>query len=418
MKVLILTHFYWPESFAAANRVTAFAEHLASKGHAVTVATGFPNYPTNALFPGYRNRLFSHECRKGVRILRSLTYVPSSSGTLSRLLNYVVVSAITFLRLLVRPPEVDVMVFSSPPLLWAGCAIGLSLLYRWPLVADIRDLWPEIGVLLGGIRPGSPTHKVFGVAADRLYRRSRAITVTNPAKRGLISRDYGVPAKRISVVWNGVDACLLERKGGRGTTPDGWGGDSSFRVLFAGLIGVAQGVDQIIHAAGELRSKNGVHFLLLGDGAEKEKMVTLADQLKLASVSFHESVPRDRLPSYYAAAHACIVPLKSKALQDSVPSKLFEAMALGCPVVLCADEHSDAAQLVRGAGGGLVVAPGDAAALAEALERLRSDATLRESMAEGGRRYVLANYTREAMCSRLEAVLESAVPHVVEAQGI
>jgi len=216
----------------------------------------------------------------------------------------------------------------------------------------------------------------------------------------------GVDPEKIAVVRNGSNAELFRPRPEAGARlRDTLGLENSFVVVYAGLLGVAQGLDAILEAAARLRTRDpGIRFLLIGDGPLKSELEQQARTLGLDNVSFIPARPRHTIPDYLSAGNLALVPLTRKRLIGALPSKMFDAMACCRPVLLCAE--GEAADVLRQAEAGIVVPPQDPDAIAEAILKLKADPGLAERMGRNGRAAVCRGYSRQALAAQLTAVLE------------
>jgi colanic acid biosynthesis glycosyl transferase WcaI len=405
MRILILTHFYPPEMGGAAARLHGLARWLAQYEHQVTVITGFPNYPSGVIPRTYRGKLRMREEMDRVNVLRTWVYASSHRSSVRRLANYFsfVVSATA--AGLTSGRAFDVVLASSPPLFIGLAGLAIARLRRVPWVFDIRDLWPDVAVEAGEFNPGAVITRLGYGLARFLYKRADFVTPVTASKRRKLL-DAGVPASKLPVVANGVDldqvtevSCAAKRAE--------LGLHGKFVVLYAGLIGIAQGVEIAAHAAESLRDQNDVHFLIVGDGVCRGELARRVEEHSLKNVTMLPQQPREEVPGFLAAADACLVPLASSDLQDAVPSKLLEAWAYNRPVILAAG--GEAAALVREAEGGIVVPPEEPDRLAEAVLTLKNDRERLTHCAQQGREYVRQRFDRRVLARRMEQVLQAAV---------
>jgi colanic acid biosynthesis glycosyl transferase WcaI len=405
MRVLVLAHFYPPEMGGAAARLHGLARWLTQYGHRVTVITGFPNYPSGVIPETYRGKLRMWEEMDGVDVLRTWVYASSHRSSVRRLANYFSFVVSATVAGLTSGCAFDVALVSSPPLFIGLAGLAIARLRRVPWVFDIRDLWPDVAVEAGEFDPGALITRLGYRLARFLYKRADFITpVTENKRRKLL--DAGVPSDKLAVVANGVDLDQVTEVSGAAKRAD-LDLDGKFVVLYAGLIGIAQGVEIAAHAAESLRDQNDVHFLIVGDGVCRGELVRQVEERSLGNVTIVGHQPCEEMPRFLAAADVCLVPLASSNLQDAVPSKLLEAWAYNRPVILAAG--GEAAALVREAEGGVVVPPEEPDRLAEAVLALRNDRERLARCARRGREYVRQRFDRRVLARRMERVLQAAV---------
>lgn len=407
LRILLITHFFPPEQGAAQARLFGLAKYLVSIGHQVEVITGMPNYPDGIIQDAYRGRFLLTETIDGLVVHRVWHYVSPKKTRWRRIVEYLSLATTATLAGLVKGRKVSVIMASSPPLFIGIPAAIASLILRRSFVLDVRDLWPEMAILVGELRPNSLMAKFGSWLEHWLYRRANCITVVTPLKQQKIEAKHEAFKGKIFVAPNGFDQDFADApfdstlRQELGLHPD------DFVVIYAGLIGLAQGTDMIIRAAARLKGDDHVKFVIVGGGPKREELVSMATNLNVSNITFIPPQPKSYVRSLLAVASVAVVPLKSATMQDSVPSKLYDYMACGCPVVLAAE--GEAAALVRDSGGGLVVQPGDDAALCEALVCLRKDAATRSAMGERGRVFIRRRYSRQEAGRVLDMAMRYAL---------
>ena len=360
---------------------------------------------------GYHNRLWQEEWIDGIRTIRVWTFLAANAGRIRRGLNFVsYFGAATAAAPFVRRP--DVVIATSPQFFagWAG--VPAHLAHRVPFVLEIRDLWPASITAVGAMDRGAAVRALEWLERTLYRAADRIVTVGEGYREQLVAR--GVPAAKIDVVTNGVDADLFYPRDPDPAVRARWGLPAdAFVVVFAGTIGMASGLDVALRAARRLREagRADIAFLLVGDGAVRAELEAAARAQDLDNVVFTGMVPRPELPAVLAAADACLVHFKRREIFATIlPSKLFEDAAMGKPILLGFEGH--AAALVREADCGICFTPEDDAALAAAVERLAADPAEARRLGDNGRRYVLERFDRRVLAhdylTVLERVLEDA----------
>jgi colanic acid biosynthesis glycosyl transferase WcaI len=404
VRILYVSQYFPPEMGAPAARASELARHWAIMGHDVTVLTGFPNHPTGVVPPEWRarmRRLVYKEIVDGVDVVRTWLWPLPNRKAHERMRNYASfwLSASLSGLGISRP---DVVIGSSPQLLVALAGWWLAWTKGVPFVFEVRDLWPESLAAVGAGGEGSALHRTLGLIAGFLYRRSTRIAVVTPAFQDHLIRYWQVPAERISVVENGVETELF-RPCPPAILP---GTEGKFVVCYIGTMGMAHGLETLIAAAEQLREDfPQAVFLMIGEGAEKERIVELARARHLSNIIFLGQQPRDQIPAYIAGADVCLVMLKKSELFKTVmPTKLLEYMACEKPVVVAVD--GQARKLVEESSSGVFVEPGDSQALANSIRALASDAAARQKMGSNGREYIVRHLSREQTARTYIEVLE------------
>jgi len=407
MHLTILTQYYPPEVGAPQNRLSDLAKQFVSAGHRVTVVTAMPNYPAGKIHKGYGG-LLKHENKDGVRILRTFIHPCQSSALVPRLLSYFsfVFSSALFGSFVLS--ESDFLLVESPPLFLGIAGVWLSWLKRAKLIFNVSDLWPESAVQLGVVSPDSWGHR-FGLFLESFcYRRAWAVTGQSTSILQDINTRF--PDLNPILLSNGTDTSLFCPQPRSEKDRNRLGGEGDFIVLYAGLHGLAQGLDQILESAATLQREGGYRFVLVGDGPQKLQLMHRAQTLQLQNVTFRDPVPFAEMPKIVAAADAVIVPL-AKHIPGAVPSKLYEAMASGRPLVLVAG--GEAAELVNRYQAGIVIPPGREQSLAPAIRRLRVEQGLAAQFSKNARCAAVKHFDRkriaEVFIKKLESKGESLV---------
>ncbi|MGH9503932.1 MAG: glycosyltransferase family 4 protein [Terriglobales bacterium] len=401
MHLAILTQYYPPEIGAPQRRLSHLAGRFVQAGHAVTVLTGMPNYPQGVLFPGYGGA-FSREQRENVAVIRTLTYPAQGVQFLPRLTSYftfVISSAVMGSAFLPAP---DYLLVESPPLFLGLSGYWLSRLKSARLIFNVADLWPESAVRLGLLRRDSLAFRWSERLERFCYRK--AWLVTGQSKTILQDVQQRFPETRLFHLSNGVDTRLFRPDNASASARSTMCGNGDFLAVYAGLHGLAQGLDQILDAAAMLKSQGGFQFVFIGDGPQKKALQSQASSRALTNVRFLDPQQSDQMPRLLASADALLVPLKG-FIPGAVPSKLYEAMGCGRPVVLMAD--GEAAEVVRKANSGIVVQPGDTPAIAQALRRLREESQLGTALGENGRKAVLESFDRNHIAESFMQYLQA-----------
>jgi colanic acid biosynthesis glycosyl transferase WcaI len=364
-RVAFITQWFEPEPVF---KGAIFAKELAERGFDVEVVTGFPNYPSGRLFPGYRLRFLQREVINGLQVVRLPLYPSHDQSALRRTVNYVSFSLSVMIYGLFFMRGTDVMYVYHPPLTVGLAASVIRLFRRIPFVYDVQDLWPDTLSTTGMIK-SRPLLAIVGLICRVVYHMADQIAVLSPGfKAALINR--GVPDRKISVVFNWADEAALTKEcaSKAGVTAD----STSFDVVFAGNMGRAQGLESILEAAVLLEKQcSVVRFILVGQGLERQRLERLALTMGLRNVIFLNSVPMSEIGNILRSASALLVHLKPDPLFEmTIPSKTQAYMAIGRPVIMAV--RGDAAGLIEASGGGVVAEPGNPTSIAEAVRRLES----------------------------------------------
>jgi colanic acid biosynthesis glycosyl transferase WcaI len=408
VKILYVSQYFPPEMGAPAARASELSRHWARTGHDVTVLTGFPNHPTGVVPEDWRSRLRGlhyTETVDGVRVVRTWLWPLPNRKAHERIRNYAsfCVSAAVSGLFLEKP---QVVIATSPQLLCALSGWWLAFWKRVPFVFEVRDLWPESLAAVGVGSEGTLLHRTLAAIAGFLYRHADCVVVVTPAFKEHLIRYWNVPASKIAIVENGVETDLFRLDPGAAAIRKQQKLEDRFLICYIGTMGNAHGLETLISAAEELQtSLPRAMFLLIGEGAEKDRIVELAAARGLNNIQFLGQQLRERIPAYVSAADLCLVMLKKTELFKTViPTKLLEYMACERPVIVAVD--GQARQIVEEASAGVFVEPENSKALVKAILNLAGDSELRLRMGASGRQYVVTKLSREKTAQRYIAVLE------------
>jgi colanic acid biosynthesis glycosyl transferase WcaI len=411
VKILYVSQYFPPEMGAPAARAVELSRHWARAGHEVTVLTGFPNHPTGTVPPEYRSklrRLVMRESLDGVNVVRTWLLPFPNRKAYERMLNYssFCVSAAIAGLFLSRP---DVVIATSPQLLVGLSGWWIARSKRAPFIFEVRDLWPESLVAVGMGDPNSLLHRALARIAGFLYRSCDRIVVVTPAFKDHLIAHWGTLPEQISIVENGVETDLFSPQNQDSHLRSELDAEGKFVVCYIGTMGMAHGLETLVEAAARLQESSPlVLFLLVGEGAEKEHIISLARSRSLSNLRFVDQQTRERIPAYICASDACLVLLKKTELFKTViPTKMLEFMSCARPVILGVD--GQARQILEDAQAGLHVEPENAGALADAITRLAVDAELRKSLGNNGQRYILQHLSRRRTAETYLSVLEGLV---------
>jgi putative colanic acid biosynthesis glycosyltransferase WcaI len=411
MNILYVSQYFPPEMGAPAARVSELSRHWVRSGHQVTVLTGFPNHPSGVVPLAYRAKLKRAVYREqidGINVVRTWLLPLPNRKTYERILNYgsfCLSSCITG-TFISRP---DVIIATSPQLLVGLTGWWLGRAKRVPFILEVRDLWPESLSAVGVGNDGSTLVRFLGKLAKFLYEASNHVVVVTPAFREQLIQNWNVDPAKISVVENGVETSLFSSNR-KIPSSEHEQFKGRFVVSYIGTLGNASGLEVALKAAKQLQHVlPKVLFLFVGEGAEKEQLVSLAHREGLGNVVFLPQQPRERIPSLIQLSDVCLVLLKKAAVFKTViPTKMLEFMACGRPVILGVD--GQAREILEAANGGLFIEPEDVTALVQAIKHLYEDAECRRVLGANGRRYIVEHLSRERLAWFYSRILEQLVP--------
>jgi glycosyltransferase involved in cell wall biosynthesis len=409
MHILYLSQYFPPEVGATQTRAYEMARGLVQAGHRVTMIAEIPNHPSGIVPPEYRGQWVERSQLDGIDVLRVWVKASPNKTFKTRMAFYLSYMADAALvgALRTRGPF-DVVFATSPPLFVGAAGLALHWLKRTPFVFEVRDLWPESAVALGEL--SSPRAIAWaGKLEETCYNRAlRIVVVTEGIRQRLLAR--GQAAEKLVLIPNGANTELFQPQPALGAEFRQQHGlrSDDFVVAYAGIHGIAQGLETVLRAAQMLRDQDNIRFVMVGEGPVKPELQQLRADLSLDNVLMLPEQPRTSMPAVLSAADVALVPLRKVELfEHAVPSKLFDAWACGCPVLLSID--GEARRVLEAANGGLFVPPEDQTALARAINELALLPDRGRSLGANGRRFTEERYSRQAQARQLEQLLSSVI---------
>jgi colanic acid biosynthesis glycosyl transferase WcaI len=390
VRVLVLTAFYAPDLGANAALYEMLCEELVHLGCDVSVISAVPHYPTGRVAKEFRGRLVQRERRQGVDVTR--VWVPSvDRARLSmRLLGFICFQVLAAAVGLTR--RYDVLVAGGPALESLLPLLALGVLRRKPVIYSIHDIYPDVGVKLGIFRH-RPVIKAIDWMERQCCQRASYVRVLSEGHRRVLE-SKATPESKLRVIWDWVDTDFIHPLPRRNAFAAQWGLDTQFVVMYAGNLGLTQGLEQLVEAARLLMEEPTIRIVLMGDGAAKGSLQQSVERAGLGNVQFIPFQERELLPWVLASADVSLIMLKTGMGRDSVPSKCYSIMASGRPIIASVDQGSDTWHMIQQVGCGLCVEPGSPRALAAAiLELFRNDAR-RARFGALGRAYVVERHSK------------------------
>jgi colanic acid biosynthesis glycosyl transferase WcaI len=389
---------YPPEIGAGPARAFEFAQRWIDWGARVTVYTALPNRPEGRIHEGYRGRWRTSENACGIAIRRSWLYASPRHGfarTIANNVSFMVSAPLANLRFRDRP---DILIASSPPFFVHTAGLAMARAWRVPLVLEVRDLWPDYLAGMGAVR-GPVKRALFAFERFMIRRAQHVVVVTDTFARRVVEK--GALPDEVTVVPNAVDGDLYYRDREARLDIVRPAGDGSFIVGYLGNIGASQGkLFAVADAAARLADEPHIRFVVAGGGTEAAAFRARLEEIRPGNVTMLPPLAKTDTNAFYNSCDVCLVPLANvQALQETIPSKLFEAMACQRPVI--ASVAGEAASIVAGSRCGLVCPPDDAAALADAIRAVAAATEHdRDAMGTRGREYALREFGRGALARR------------------
>jgi glycosyltransferase involved in cell wall biosynthesis len=353
MKILFLTDNFTPEINAPANRTYEHCMEWVKLGEKVTVITGFPNFPQGKVYDGYKNKLIKVQYIDGIKVIRVWTFITANEGFIKRTLDFISFSITSFLVGLFC--KTDVIIATSPQFFTALSGRWLSFFKRKPWIFEVRDLWPESIVAVGAMKRNNII-KFFEFLELRLYKNAdKIIVVTDSFKQKIIEK--GINSTKIFVHKNGANLSLFKTVEKDEKLIDELKLSGKKVIAYVGTHGMAHGLDFILNAVKKIELTHpNLHFLFMGDGAERNNLINLKDTLKLTNATMLPSVSKKEVVKYLGLMDFALVNLrKSDTFLNVIPSKIFEAAAMQKPILLGLEGETK--QLIQEYNAGLCFEP-------------------------------------------------------------
>lgn len=402
-RVLYLSQWFPPENGAVGLQV---AQALRARGYEVEALTGFPNYPTGKLAPGYRLAPYRREVMDGVVVHRVFLYPSHDRSSLGRALNYVsfFLSALIFCVLNGR--RYDAIYVYHPPILPALAAALSGYVTRRPFIVEVQDLWPD-SIATSGMNGTSTVARILGPVCRFVYRRAAIVLGQS---EGMTKRlvERGAEARKTAAVFNWADE---EAARANGLYPiDTLNFKGRFNFVYAGNLGAVQALEVLIEAARiAAETEPRIQLTLIGEGTERTRLEALVRDSGADCVRILDGVPIAQVGDVLSAADVLVVHLKDDPLFEiTIPSKTQFYLAMGKPVLIAV--RGEAARIVEDAGAGVGVAPGDSAAAAAVMIRMaRTPQAELKAMGARGRAAYDARFSFAASLDQRAALIARAV---------
>jgi len=403
MRVMIFGTCYEPDLGPSAPLFTMLCENLVRLGHQVTIITTVPNYPSGRVPAEWRGKgkLLWKSVENGVEVIRVAQPSLDASKLPLRALQYICYQiGATWAGL---GKQYDVVIAGSSSLTaWLPFAY-LVVLRRKPAIYSVADVYPKVGITLGIFR-NKPVIALVSSMELFCLNNAAVVRILSDSFRSDLS-EMGVPDEKMVLVYDWVDTDLVHPMPRDNAFAREHNLTGQFVVLYAGNLGLSQGLEHILTAAETLKEHQDISFVFVGDGANRERLVAEAEQRRLKNVKFIPYQPRPRLPEVLASADVSLVSLQHGIGFSSLPSKTLSILSSGRPIIVSIDEESDTWKLIQKAKAGLCIAPENPPALVEAILTLKSDQELRDCFGRNGRIWAENNHSPQSCAKQIEKIM-------------
>jgi len=407
-RVLMLSLVYGPDTVSTAVLMTELTKGLQKKGHEITVLTSMPHYNpsdevlSNPLYRASFFKFFTETVEDGIRVLR--VYMPLKSQRIwLRIFDYLWFHIITTCVALATIRSQRIIFVPSPPITLGLNGYLLAKLYKAKLIYDVLELWPDAPIRMGFIKNKSLVRLAYWVESF-VYRHSSIVAcIAQTFVDALLKR--GVPAEKLRLAPLFVDVERISPRPKKNTFSCKHELQDKFVALYAGNIGLSQGVEMLAEVAGYLQKEEGIRIVIIGDGARRPKLEQAVTVANLSNIYLLPFQPYECVPDIYATADVALSPMQPGHSHESVPSKIFTVMASGRPTIAACEPNTETSMLIAHSRGGLTVPPGSAKEMADAILYLYKNPDKTKNMGEHGRKWVVDNYSKNAVIAMHDNII-------------
>ena len=402
MKILFVTHYFEPDSGAAAIRLTRLAKQLEQRGHEITILTPMPHYPIGIIHPDYRWRFTVSEKRDNIRVIRVWLYATTRQRIVFRLISQLSFMIACSIRgIFIKRP--DVMLIENQPIFTALAGWFISWIKHAPYLANVSDFWPEYLATAGITTEASPIYRLLTAFVNHTQRNATGIVTLYPPLSALIEKRIGRKAIT-KVIYNAVDSDKF----------DGQINDSEFRkkhqlgkarlITFLGILGYHIDLQTMLNVALHFKDFPDIKFVFACAGHQKRHLQKTLAAAEYAHCQWIDWIDYDEVPGFWAASYLSYWALRDNPVdQMRFQAKLYEAMGSGTPTVIAV--RGLMREVIAEAGSGITVPPGNAKAMIDAIAKLLDDHAAYQQMSENGRRFAQERFSVKHNADEYEAIL-------------
>ncbi|RAP34010.1 glycosyltransferase WbuB [Candidatus Marinamargulisbacteria bacterium SCGC AG-410-N11] len=394
MKITIITHYFPPEVGAPQARLSEMALEWSKLGHDVTILTCFPNHPNGVIHKDYRGKRFLIEKNDHYKVVRTWVYATPNKGFIKKILGHLSFMFSCVLQGRKHVKGSDIIIASSPTFFCVISAYFLSKCYKIPYIFEVRDLWPAIFKDLG-ILKNNFILSILETIELFLYKNAKyVVTVTDRFTKNICER--GIEKDKVFTITNGVDLNRFFPIEKNQDLIKELKLSNKFIVLYIGAHGVSQGLNTIIDAAHFLSGYPDIHFLFVGEGADKESIINKSKELNLHNTTFLGNQPKEKVASFYSIMDVGLIPLKNISLFETfIPSKMFEMLAMKKPII--ASVLGESKDILTKSKAAITCFPENVSEISEAIINLYNNKNLQKELSDSGFLFVSENYNRKIL---------------------
>ncbi len=398
MKILFITDNFPPEVNAPATRTYEHCIEWIKQGADVTIITCAPNFPHGNIYHGYKNKLYQKEQLDGIEVIRVWSYIASNNGFTKRVIDYFSFGFMAFWVGLFQ--KHDIVIATSPQFFTTWAAWGISKIRRKPWIFELRDLWPESIRTVGAMKQERVLDWLEKIELGLYRDADKVVAVTEAFKSNLIQR--GIESDKIEVVTNGSNVDLFFPREKDHSLLQSLNLENKFIIGYIGTHGMAHSLDFIVRSISKINDEN-IHFLFVGDGSMKSKIIEIASELSLKNITFIKPIVKEEVPRYLSIIDVSLAPLiKSDTFKTVIPSKIFEASAMQKPTLLGVE--GQAQKIIEKYGAGLCFKPENEEDFIEKLLVLKNNKFLYKRSQEGCKQLAL-DFDRKKLANKMLKIL-------------
>ena len=405
MKLLLVTYIYQPDNGPSASMFALLCEKLVKMGHDVTVIATVPHYPSGFVDKKYQREWLQRSIENGVRVIR--VRIPSLDRRkfYKRLLQFLFFQIGASIASISENP--DVAIITNPALNKGAAFFSIATIRNKPSIFLVSDVYPDVGFQTGVFRHWSVIHFVKVIEQYCIQHANLVWSFSE----SFLQRLYQLGAKpeRTDVLGAWVDTNFFQPLSRNNAFSKEFGLDHKFVILYAGNLGLSQGLENILLAAKELTSYPEIQFVFVGDGTGRDALMTKAAQLQINNVQFIPFQPWERVPEVMASADITVLSLKTGIGMQSLPSKTFSYLASGKPILAIVDPDSAIWNLIKESQSGICVSFGSPNQIAEAILKMQNDPDQRKRMGENARTWAVQNYSLERAANHILQMAHRAI---------
>ena len=404
MRIVVICHYFPPEIGAPSARMYEMARHWVELGNEVHVVTCFPNHPTGIIPDNYKGMTYMYENMEGIHVHRNYVYATPNKGFLKKTFGHISFMFSSVLISMKKIKNPDAIITSSPTFFSIISGYWYSLRKKAPFILEIRDLWPAAMIELGVMKKGVITYVLEKIELFFYRKSKRLVMVTKSFKNNVVSR--GIDGNKVHVITNGVNQELFYPRKKNESLIENYELKNKFVISYVGAHGISQNLSTILKVAEDLSEDTTIQFLFIGEGAEKDQLKKIVSEQHINNVRFIDSQSKEMIPEFYSISDVCLIPLKNIELfKTFIPSKMFEIMACGIPIV--ASLEGEAADILNESKAAMVVQPDNPEEIKKAILTLKKDKGLYKKFKENGPIYVRENFSREKLAEKYIEIISN-----------